>query len=273
MGLHKPTLAIIEESKILLEEYQPRTLRSVYYGLVSKLIVTNNDKYYKKVANALVSARKLGMIPWTSIEDTTRTPHTVSTWNDLDDYKKTILNCYRTDVWKQQPQYVEVWIEKNTIVSILMPILKKYAVTLRVGRGYNSWASIYNAANTYNNIGKPITILYIGDFDASGCDMERAMRVGLADFGSRPEILKIALTESQVELYQLPTTVSKKKDPRRHEFVKKYGNVAYELDALSPTVLQELLEKEIFERLNINLFNQSLELDKIGKEELEKILC
>ena len=62
-------------------------------------------------------------------------------------------------------------------------------MTLNVGRGYDGWDSIHNAADRLTD---GDAVLDFGDFDPSGEDMVRNLRDRLSFFGSCPEIIKCA---------------------------------------------------------------------------------
>jgi hypothetical protein len=84
---------------------------------------------------------------------------------------------------------LETWLEKNALSGIFEDALDSYGGTLNVGRGFDGWVSIHNAAS---RVGDEDVILYFGDFDPSGEDMVRSLRDRLDDQGSRPEITKCA---------------------------------------------------------------------------------
>jgi hypothetical protein len=94
-------------------------------------------------------------------------------------------------------------------------------------------------------------ILYFGDFDPSGEDMVRSLRVRLDDQGARPEIVKCALTVGDIEAYGLPADFTKSSDTRRAAFVAKWGDVSVELDALPIEVLRERIVVEVERRIDL----------------------
>jgi len=157
------------------------TVRQVYYQLVSRLVIENTRSQYQAVSNALVDARKNGEIPWMWIEDRLRRPRTVRMWSDLTDFSETVKRAYRRDVWDTQPGYLEAWLEKDALSGIFENILRAYGITLNVGRGYDGWDSLHNAAERYR-IRDSVTVLYFGDFDPSGEDMVRSLRERLGFF-------------------------------------------------------------------------------------------
>jgi len=80
------TKEIIKAAYDVLEQYHPMTLRQVYYQLVSKQIIENNQSKYQSLSNMLVEARQENIIPWEWIEDRVRQPQGVPMWSDLNDF-------------------------------------------------------------------------------------------------------------------------------------------------------------------------------------------
>ena len=252
MGKHAKTVELLDAAVAVLAEYHPMTVRQVYYQLVSRQVIENCRSRYQAVSNLLVDARKDGVIPWEWIEDRLRRPRTVSMWTDVADFAKDVARAYRRDVWAEQEELVEVWLEKDALSGIFEDVLRPYGVTLNVGRGYDGWDSIHNAAERYlDGWGGAVTILYFGDLDPSGEDMVRSLGERLRFFETCPEIVKCALTLADVETYNLPPDFTKATDTRQAVFVAKFGDIAVELDALPVDVLRDRLEREVARRLDL----------------------
>src|ERR1051325_6736576 len=162
MKFQEKTLRIIEAARTVLAAHNPMTVRQVYYQLVSRQVVENNRNRYQAVSDAIVKARQQGMIPWEWIEDRLRRPRQVSMWADLAEFSDVAARAYRRDVWITQPAYVEVWLEKDALSGIFEDTLEPYGVTLNVGRGFDGWSSIRNAAERYaerDEDGLEVTVL------------------------------------------------------------------------------------------------------------------
>ena len=252
MAKHQKTLTIIATARAILAEHHPMTVRQVYYQLVSRQVIENNRGQYQAVSDALVYARQEEIIPWEWIEDRLRRAREVTMWDDVADFANTVRHAYRRDVWATQPGLVEAWLEKDALSGIFEDVLGPYGVTLHVGRGFDGWDSIHNAAMRYLDWEGPVTILYFGDFDPSGEDMARSLGERIGFFPTSPEIIKCALTQADVERYHLPPDYTKATDSRRAAFVAKYGDMAVELDALPIDVLRERLLHEVETRLDLD---------------------
>lgn len=188
------------------------------------------------------------------------------------DFAETAQHAYRRDVWAEQSAYVECWLEKDALSGIIEDVLNAYGVTLNVGRGYDGWDSIRNAAGRYGD-GDGVTVLYFGDFDPSGEDMIRSLRERLGFFGYEPEVIKCALVAEDVDLYDLPPDFTKKTDTRRAGFVAKYGDVAVELDALPIDVLQTRLRNEVEARMDLEALERVLRTERAERVRLHRLLA
>ena len=192
-------------------------------------------------------------------------------WDDLPDFVETVRRAYRRNVWPMQPAYLEVWLEKDALSGIFEAVLSEYGVTLNVGKGYDGWDSIRNAADRFGD-GDGVTVLYFGDFDPSGEDMARSLVERLAFFDCNPELIKCALTRDDVTRYNLPPDFTKATDTRRAAFVAKHGDISVELDALPAAVLRSRLVTEIESRLDLDALAEVKQLERADRRRLESIL-
>ena len=268
MSRHRKTTALIEAAAGILADHHPMTLRQVHYRLVSGQVTENTNAAYKALSAALVAARREGLIPWEHIEDRLRKPRHVDMWDGLAAFAETA--AYRLDVWREQPARVECWLEKDALSSIFADALDPYGVTLNVGRGFDGWDSIHSATG---RLGEGDSILYFGDFDPSGEDMVRSLRERLASLGSRPQIVKCALTYDDVRRYELPSDFTKVTDTRRATFVAKWGDVSVELDALPLDVLRDRIVAEVESRMDLAALRQVRECEHAERQQLRGALA
>jgi len=251
-GKAKKTLAIEDGLVSVLKAHHPMTVRQAYYQLVAAQIIPNTRGSYQIISGILVDTRKSGAVPWEWVEDRLRQPRAVSMWSDLTDFAETATRAYRRDVWEAQPEYLETWLEKDALSGIFEDVLEPYGATLNVGRGYDGWSSIHNAAKRFSQH-ESVTVLYFGDFDPSGEDMARSLQERLAFFGSKPDIIKIALTLGDIERYNLPPDPAKLTDTRAAAFIAKNGDVSVELDALPVDILRARIDQEVSARLDLDI--------------------
>ena len=272
----RETRLLLEKITKVVDDYGDKgyrlTLRQLYYQLVSHDIIPNQQKEYAKLSRTMTDARMAGLIDWDMIEDRIRVPKKPSEFQNIADLVKAAIQSYRLDRWQNQENYVEVWVEKDALSGVLEPITRKYHVHLLVNRGYSSASAMHQSAlRIQENYDQRCVVLYLGDHDPSGVDMVRDIEDRLETFGCDIEIKKIALTMEQIEQYQLPPNPAKMSDPRSDKYVKKHGNQSWELDALTPETLNELLVTNIEELLDMDEYHAVMEREEEEKMKLVQL--
>jgi hypothetical protein len=86
------------------------------------------------------------------------------------------------------------------------------------------------------------------------------------------EVIPIALNKHQVEQYDLPPNPAKTTDPRSKEFIATHGNESWEVDALNPSILNNLLENSIKSFIDLDLYNDILVREEEDKLKLKEVL-
>jgi hypothetical protein len=181
-------------------------------------------------------------------------------WNDVNGFIKTVLRSYRRDIWQDQPTYFEVWLEKNALFGIVEPICKKYGVTLQPITGYSSLSTPFDALK---RLKAGDTILYLGDHDASGIDIDRSLGEKFIEYhGKDIKIERIALVYKDIEKYGLPENFEKESDSRFAGYKKRGFVKQAELDALPPNMLTDRIEAAIIAHLDMKAFQNSLKIQE-----------
>ena len=143
-------LQMIEKVNKVVAEYQKQgyslTLRQVYYQMVARDIIPNNMRSYKNLGNLINDARLAGLIDWLAIEDRTRNLRGNSHWTEPGKVIESAAYSYRRDHWEGQPNYVEVWVEKDALIGIVGQICGKLDVNHFSCRGYVSQSEMWAAA-------------------------------------------------------------------------------------------------------------------------------
>lgn len=247
------------------------TVRTLYYQLVSKNVIRNKEEEYKRLTGLINDARMAGLIDWDVIEDRGRRPVVRPRWGDGKHFLTSVTPQYHTDHWRGQGERVFVVVEKDALAGVLERLCHQYDVPLLAAKGYPSVSSvrdlvhdqvfpyIYEGWRNRANPGKPreprqlITFLHMGDHDPSGLDMSRDLEERLRIFGERAFHLsfeRIALNMDQIEEQQPPPNPAKSTDSRFRGYQEEHGDESWELDALPPDYLNELLESKIKEHID-----------------------
>jgi len=250
------------------------TLRQLYYRLVTRNIIPNVIREYQKLSNLLKKGRMAGVVDWAAIEDRTRTPYLQYWARDKEDAINDTVKQYKLNRQRNQENYVELWCEKDALSNVLKRKTDHYHIYLMVNRGYSSVSAMYQAYQRLaraKNEGKFNHILYLGDHDPSGLDMIRDIRDRMAEFGLHPDVKHIALTGEQIEEYDPPPNPTKFKDPRAKWYINEFGKTCWEVDALPPDVLHELVEDYVENLIDIDLFEETMEEEEKDRAELAKV--
>jgi hypothetical protein len=245
-GMAQRSLDLIEAMRTEAKAAKPITGRGIGYKLFSAGLIPSMERAeMQRVYRLLKEAREQGIIPWAWIVDETRELERVSTWSNPAEYARCVARSYRRDFWDQQPVRVMVVSEKGTVRGLLKPVLEDFAVGFQVMHGFSSATIVHDISQ--DDDGRPLIILYVGDFDPSGMFMSEVdlpNRFSKYD-GDHVTLRRIALTREHVNgLLSFPAT-DKRKDPRYEWFVKNYGKRCWELDAMDPNDLRACVKREI----------------------------
>jgi hypothetical protein len=275
-GRAQKSLDLIKAMHEIAERSQPITGRGVGYKLFSLgLIASMSRNNMQTVYRLLKEAREDDIIPWDWIVDESRNLEKVATWDNPAAFVSVVARSYRRDFWQQQPERIVVWSEKGTIRGVLQPVLDEYGVGFRVLHGFGS-ATILNDMSQDDD-GRPLTILYIGDYDPSGLWMserdipERLIRYG----GEHITVRRIALLQADCSLLgRRPAfdVIEKKKDTRAPWFRINHGELCWELDAMDPNDLRSRVEDEIEKHIEPEAWERCQIVDKAERESLRHVL-
>lgn len=143
------TRARIAQAASIIAEYggQKLTARQVYYQFVARDLIPNTPRSYQNLTSMLTDARYAGLISWDSIEDRGREPDVPSSWDSIDELVDAAVNQWRSPRWRDQPKYIELWVEKQALAGVLAPIARRNHVTLMVNKGYSSASAMKASAD------------------------------------------------------------------------------------------------------------------------------
>ena len=246
------SLKTIDICNAIIAQYQAQgfilTLRQLYYQLVSRDLIENSQRSYKRLGSIVNDARMAGLIDWHAIEDRGRNLRANSHWQSPAEIIDSAHRSFRLDLWEGQPYRPEIWVEKEALVGVLVGVCGRLDVPYFACKGYNSQSEQWRAGrrlHTYIRAGQTPLIFHLGDHDPSGIDMTRDNRERLALFMGGVEVRRLALNMDQVEQFNPPPNPAKEVDSRFASYVDLYGYESWELDALEPQVITDLIERAI----------------------------
>ena len=271
------TWNVIKQADEILREYKaaglpPLTLRQLYYQFVSRDLLPNKMQSYKRLSSILNDARLAGLVDWQAIVDNTRNLRSNAHWDNPQSIITACATSYMRDRWEGQKYRVEAWIEKDALASVLEMACSDLDVPFFACKGYSSVSELWSAGmrlKMYADAGQVPVVIHLGDHDPSGMDMtrdnEERLRVFLEEHGDKLELERIALNMDQVKKYKPPPNPAKVTDSRYKKYEEEFGTSSWELDALNPRMLVDLVRDKIKTYLN------KRRMDAVIAEEKEKL--
>jgi len=273
INFQNKSLALINYVNEIIETYRMQgfnlTLRQVYYQLVSRDIIANNEKSYDNIGVLVNNGRLAGLIDWRAIEDRTRNLRSLSHWDSPSEIVYSAAHSFNMDKWQGQKTYVEIWVEKDALAEIVGQAADNLDVPYFSCRGYVSQSEMWAAAQRLINQScyhgrERLIILHLGDHDPSGIDMSRDIQDRLNMFCGgylddrceQVEVKRIALNMEQITRYNPPPNPAKLTDSRCGEYIERFGRSSWELDALEPQVLVELIQSQIKQYMQIEKYTE-----------------
>lgn len=284
------------------------TLRQLYYQFVARDLIPNTQRSYKRLGDIINRARMAGLLDWSYIEDRTRNLESLSHWDNPSEVVESAARSFGMDLWANQPTRVEIWVEKEALAGVIARAARRYDCAWFSCRGYVSQSEMWGAGQRigrYIAAGQSVVVLHLGDHDPSGIDMSRdieervsrfvmqdwyndhadeiegtsmsAVRLSMVEHLARAqdatpdipfELRRIALNMDQVEQYDPPPNPAKQTDARFAQYLREHGDESWELDALDPQILDDLITGEIEGVIDLTLYEES----KAAQEEHREIL-
>jgi len=135
---------------------------------------------------------------------------------------------------------IEIWVEKDSIRNFIAKLAAKYRLGIQVLRGFASLSMYRKALERARKRGVTL-VLYIGDFDPSGLLIEAVAQEEM-DHRKGINFVRLALTMEQVKRFKPPSRPVNLKDTRAKEYIQKYGDRCWEVEAIRPRTLYHLIE-------------------------------
>jgi hypothetical protein len=261
----RATKAEVEERRRrlldIIETMHPMTVRQVFYQASVHNLVEKTEQGYTKVQTDLTKLRRAGQMPYDWLADNTRWQRKPRTFNSVKHALDSTAALYRKALWNDVDAYVEIWLEKDALAGVVMPVTSQYDVPLMVARGYASLSFLHSAAEYIGSLDVPTFIYHLGDFDPSGVNAGEKIEETLREMAPEADITfeRIAVNIEQIVEWNLPTRPTKQTDTR----AKKFGSSeSVELDAIDPRRLRSLVGKAIQQHLPRHQFKQLMRVEE-----------
>jgi len=217
------------------------TLRQLYYRLVAEELLPNLTAAYKALSRVTAREREHGTFP--DLIDPTRAIEYPFYFDDAAEAQRWLREQFRLDHTRGQAWTIVLGIEKRGLEGLLTSWFGDRGLPVVALGGYDSLSHVQEVQRYVAQYERPAVLLYAGDFDPSGEDIQR-------DFIERVDFFvethRVALTWDQVEAYDLPPQLGKATDSRAAAFRERHGQlVQVEVDALPPDTLQRLYTEQV----------------------------
>ncbi len=273
---------MIMHAQDIILEYKAKgyilTLRQLYYQFVAKgLLEENSDKMYKMLGTYINRARMAGMISWEAIEDRNR-GH-IGYWYDEDIMNpiRDLPTQIRYDRWDRQEWYIEVWVEKEALGNVVSRACRPLLVPYLSCKGYLSASEAWRAGRRFKEkleFGHKCLLIHLGDHDPSGIDMTRDNKERLDMFTEKwdsVQVERIALNMDQIRKYKPAPNPAKLTDTRSKGYRAEYGPNSWELDALDPQIIENMITEEIEHHIDWDSWEQAKREEFDAKAKLSNV--
>lgn len=292
----------------ILEDYESQgydlSLRQLYYQLVAKDLIPHERSYYlsngkwiaapygvngaspnaepnyKWIGDIVTDARLAGRIDWDMIKDRGREMVQNNHWNNPAEILRASAEQYQIDKWAPQPNYVELMVEKQALEGVLGPVCREMDIPFTANKGYSSSSAMYEAGQRFNaklDEGKSVHVIYLGDHDPSGIDMTRDIDERLQMFAEAHNfsdvsitVHRIALNMPQIKTLRPPENPAKITDSRAASYISKFGRSSWELDAIEPRKLADLVRTQVLNLRDEDLWVKAVKREDGMRRELHK---
>lgn len=275
------TVQLRADLQAIFELYKMQlTVRQVYYIAVVSGLLKKTKADYVKVMSNLGTMREDGVLPWDWVADNTRMVHKLPTWDDPEEILRAVTANYRRNFWQDQPIRVEIWCESDSVASFIRSAADRYAMPLSACRGQASKTFVYESATELKRIGKPVHVIYVGDWDPTGLAIDRAVEERLDRYvEGEVEITleRIAITPEQARLLAPTGTPAKRSDVNYARFKEEcdlhgLDYLAVEAEALDPGELRSLVDAAVERFVDHDAWETHLEQQATDIEELRELI-
>ena len=201
------------------------TVRQLYYILISRFKYPATRAFYKCLDRYLTKIRRVNAEVHQKFIDPTR---------------QFVIPPLR------YPR-IEIWVEKDSIRNFIGKLAARYRLGIQVLRGFASLSMYRRALERARKRGVAM-VLYIGDFDPSGLLIETVAQEEM-DHKTGIRFFRLAITMEQIKRFRPPSRPVNIKDSRAKEYIEKYGDLCWEVEAIRPRTLLKLIEKGLRENV------------------------
>jgi hypothetical protein len=276
---------ILHTAMQVLEENHPVTARRLHYLLAGEIpsVYKNTLVQYNTLLRLITNARKRGTLDYEMLDDPSRVVVRPVKWSSVEAYATSARHWYERDRWQNLSERFEVWVEKDTVLSVFRPICSELQLTLRSMHGQASNTACYTAAKTFSEVPEniPITVLYFGDQDPNGESIpasakERTEDILVKRFGQYRDLNfnRLGFNYEDFDVYGIESIDEKPNDKQLRKYLDKYGKDAKfaELDSLPTDVLVGRVRAAVADFTESSQWQEEAEQEAFDKERIREAL-
>jgi len=262
----------------------PAAIRFAFYaleqlGVVSKAVLERADgkkgrRPDQDLSEAFTHLRDHGIIPWGWVRDDRRS---LSVWRyaaTVAAYLSDSINDARIDVWGGEPPPI-ILCESAAVAGVLEQLAAAYLCPISglsgMTNGFLRTVVAPQILDDTNDVPWRQRILYLGDWDFSGGQIEQSTRRILEEACADDlDWQRVGLTEDQVDQYDLRRLVIHKTD-KRHARRGCCPHPAVEAEALGQTTIRRIIEDRLADIVPTDI-NEVLEREQDERVEARELL-
>ncbi|MBZ5529591.1 MAG: hypothetical protein LAN71_17050 [Acidobacteriia bacterium] len=259
------TWDMFKKIKDILSKHKRLSVRQIFYQCATKNYVSLDINGYERIGRLCSQGRLEGILPWDKIVDRSRFPTQLNMWDSVGDFYSILPSLYRRNIWLNQPNYFEVWMEKSALYDIFYDQIFDHGILLMTVRGYSSLSIIYERSLIFKKYiaeGRKCKILYFGDHDPNGIQIDKSIRSTFRKLNVDVDIERIALTYDDIFEYNLPTNIEKEEDTNLDNYKLAGYVLQAELDALPVEILEKRIINSVTDNLDMDKYKEYKELEK-----------
>jgi hypothetical protein len=257
------SLDLLKQVEAIIAQYaMALTIRQIFYRLIGRYGYTKTEREYKNLGEMLNRARRARRLPMEAIRDDTSISYYPRYWHDAADFWNDVrrdAENFRLDHQRGQPRRLVVMCEAAGMAAQLFRIAEPYGIAVLSGGGFDSTSEKHRLGETWARERRPVCVLRIGDYDASGAAMNDNIAEDIGAFarsyGGDLEVVQVAITPEQAKFHSLPSAPPKETDNRPAHFT---DTETWQAEALDPDDLARYLRDAILARFDLRIYEAVL---------------
>jgi len=278
-----PAGSLAERLRLFLptvyKKYGALNARQYAYRAEAAKVLKKSRTTFNQVNRILVELREQGVLPWNAVLDSSRD------FSPLlrDDSPESFIlrerakfvrlaEAYYVPKWRGQPIVPVLITEKEGLIPYFETTTQEWDVSIYPIKGQAGKSHLHANFRPWAirvlQEHEELRVIYLGDYDDEGFQIEQTLNETLASFGVPIETVRLALTKELVEQQGIELEPCNPKSSISGKFVEGKA----ELEALEPTLLTQLVEEAIRECIDEEILADSESAEPSEQDEARKTI-